>query len=560
MPRQPIKKILCFVLASALLISYQEKASAQKPDHVAGDVMVMMKHGMDVTDLARDFTMFDNVSSGIAIVQQLSKRLNIWLIHFDATAVDETKFLSGIQKSPQVLLAQFNHYVESRNTPNDPDFGQQWNMLNIGQTGGLNGADVRATNAWDITTGGLTASGDTIVLAIDDDGFDLLHEDLHYWKNHEEIPGDGMDNDNNGYIDDYDGWNAQTGNGTIISSSHGTHVAGIAGAIGNNGKGVAGVNWNVQIMPVQGNSGTEAIAVAGYSYILEMRAKYNETDGTSGAFVVATNSSWGIDFALPANFPIWAAMYDSMGYYGILSAAATNNSSNVNVDVQGDMPTACPSDYLISVTNTNNNDLRTAAYGLTTIDLGAPGTSILSTVPGNLYQLKTGTSMASPHVAGAVALICSLPCEGLSNDLKNDPAGTALKIKNFILDATDPVSNMTGFSVTGGRLNVYQALLNAAAYYDCNVGIDEATVAGNNFWTYPNPATDELTVLLKNDSYKIKTVSLLNLLGQKLFDETFSDPSGHIFHLNVSSFQKGMYLLKIETGNGLVFSKKILID
>ncbi|MBA2407783.1 MAG: S8 family peptidase, partial [Chitinophagales bacterium] len=360
-----------------------------------------------------------------------------------------------------------------------------------------------------------------------------------------------------GYTDDYNGWNAKDSSGNITSSDHGTHVAGIAGAKGNNGIGVAGVNWNVQIMPVQGNSGVESVAVEGYGYILEMRARYNESEGEEGAFVVSANSSWGTDFAQPANFPIWCAMYDSMGHYGILNAAATNNSSNVNVDVQSDMPTACASDYLIAVTNTDKNDQRVAAFGATTIDLGAPGTSIISTVPGNQYSLKTGTSMASPHVAGAVALLFSLPCAALATDLKNDPAGTALRIKNFILAGVDTSASLADVTVSGGRLNVNQALLNAATYYNCSVGIDES-LAANDILIFPNPATDIINVV-KSGSIKITDLHLSNVLGEEVMIIDASDKFSIPFQIDVTALSPGIYFLNIESSDKQTASIKLLI-
>src|SRR5690606_20623526 len=239
--------------------------------------------------------------------------------------------------------------------PDDPQFGQMWGLHNTGQTGGTEDADVDAPEAWDLTRGGTSAHGDDIVVAIVDSGFDLNHPDIPYWKNEAEIPGNGIDDDGNGYVDDYDGWNAYTSTGNITSNYHGTHVAGTAAARGDNGTGVVGVNWGAKVMPIQGSSSSEATVIEAYGYALELRATYDETGGEQGAFVVATNASFGVDAANPANYPIWCGFYDDLGAYGILSAGATANA-NWNIDTMGDVPTACPSDYMVAVTNTTHND------------------------------------------------------------------------------------------------------------------------------------------------------------------------------------------------------------
>jgi hypothetical protein len=188
-----------------------------------------------------------------------------------------------------------------------------------------------------------------------------------------------------------------------------------------------------------------------------MRKLYNETGGVKGAFVVATNSSWGTDGGQPSEAPLWCAMYDSLGYYGVISCGSTANN-NVNIDVVGDLPTACPSDYLISVTATNNQDVRTfSGYGQTTIDLGAPGDNVYL-ASGNGYGNTSGTSFASPCVAGAVALLYSAPCNSLVPIAYSSPATAASMVRNYILDGVDTYDNLTTECVTGGRLNVNNSL------------------------------------------------------------------------------------------------------
>ena len=290
---------------------------------------------------------------------------------------------------------------------------------------------------------------------------DSNHPDLspNIWVNVDEIAGNGIDDDNNGYIDDINGWDAFNDDGSIPSNNHGTHVAGIVGAKGDNNQGVAGINWDVKLMMVAGSSGNEATVIAAYGYVLDERTLYNDTNGLEGSFVVSTNSSFGVDFGDPVNFPLWCAMYDDLGLEGVISAVATANL-NIDVDVSGDVPSTCTSVYMIGVTNTTNTDAKNngAAFGATHIDLGAPGTGILSTTLTSNYGNLTGTSMATPQVAGTVGLLVAAACDNFITNYKNNPATYALDLKNAILDGVDPITALSGTTVTGGRLNVYNAI------------------------------------------------------------------------------------------------------
>ena len=198
-----------------------------------GQLLIQLNPDASTNSLTSAFSYVD-----LRPIRLLSKRMNIWLFEYaggNLKAAEHQAILNDIRLHPAVELAQFNHYVKERATyPNDVGFSQQWGLNNTGQSGGTVDADIDGPEAWDITTGGLTSMGDQIVVAIVDGGFDLAHQDLNFLKNTEEIPGNGIDDDGNGYIDDYDGWNAYNHNGTITSASHGTHVSGIAGARGNN--------------------------------------------------------------------------------------------------------------------------------------------------------------------------------------------------------------------------------------------------------------------------------------------------------------------------------------
>jgi subtilisin family serine protease len=436
-----MKRIFCIIIATMLACSIY----AQNSDtYIENEFIIWLEQGVDAAKFAADS------DEGIVPKRLLSGRLNIWLFEITDRIEQRDTKMNNLSKNANIKHIQNNHTNITLRaiTPNDPYYSQQWAP-----------AKISLPDTWDeFTTGGVTSTGDEIIVAVIDGGFDLNHEDLSFWKNIYDIPNNGIDDDNNGYIDDYDGWNAYDHNGVITSSSHGTHVAGIAGAIGNNNKGVSGVNWNVKLSPVCGSSGNEAIVVEAYSYVLEMRATYNETNGQRGAFIVATNSSFGVDMGNPANYPVWCSMYDALGNVGILNCAATANG-NWNVDIAGDMPTTCSSDFLIAVTNTTSADVKNtgAAYGVNNIDIGAPGTTIYSTLPNNTYGNLTGTSMATPQVAGVIALMYAAMPQSMIQAYKSNPASFALSVRQDLLDGADKIPSLDGL-VASGRLNAYAAV------------------------------------------------------------------------------------------------------
>lgn len=460
-------KIIRLVLLTVLALSVSQCINGQSRPHVPGQVLVRLTDRWPSTDL---LTKLKETTAGsrVKITKQISRHLNIWLIETPDDSASGQYWLDYFQRQPAVLAAQFNHILESRSpqpalVPDDPFFVQQWQHLNTGAGGGSPDADLDSEEAWEIATGGLTATGDTIVVAVIDGGIDSAQEDLmpNLWYNRQEIPGDGADNDGNGYIDDFKGWNVYLDNDNIegLSTGHGTPVSAIIAARGNNGIGVTGINWDVKLMFVAGNSVESAILEA-YDYVLNARKLYNASQGQSGAFVVAVNCSWGITFGQPANSPLWCAAFDSLGAAGILSVAATANTA-LDVDVAGDLPTACPSDFLISVTNLNkwNQKPSNSAWGLTTIDLGAYGKDVFTAGPNNSYGTFSGTSFAAPQVSGAIGLLYSAPCDNLGLIAKADPATAALLAKNLILNSAVPNNSLAGITVTGAGLNLYNMLV-----------------------------------------------------------------------------------------------------
>lgn len=438
-------------------------ASGQNTGHVPGQLLFQLHRTSDpaplVARLAAELPQAKPVRTTL-----VAGSLRIWLLEVAAEESTERLVLDWLNRQPDVRAAQFNRLLEYRAMPaglppDDPLYPQQWHHRNTGAGGGLTGADHSAEEAWNITTGGLTPHGDTIVVAVIDGGIEHTHEDLseNLWVNRHEIPNDGLDNDGNGYVDDYRGWSNFTNNDQIagVATTHGTPVAALIGARGNNGIGVTGVNWDTKIMFVAGNS-QESVILASYDYVLKARKRYNATNGLEGAFVVAVNCSWGITGGQPAGAPLWCAAFDSLGAAGILSVAATANTP-VNVDSVGDLPTACPSDYLITVTSLGNNDLKAenAAWGATMIDLGAYGKDVFTARSGNSYGTVNGTSFAAPQVSGAIGLLYAAPCNNLIERAKANPGAAALWAKNLLLETTVPVPALNAITLTGGRLDLY---------------------------------------------------------------------------------------------------------
>ena len=319
-------------------------------------------------------------------------------------------------------------------TPNDPAYPQLWGLNNTGQSGGTPDADIDAPEAWDIQRG-----NPNLVIGVLDTGVDYNHPDLvgNIWTNPGEIAGDNIDNDGNGYIDDIRGWDfANNDNNPMDGNGHGTHVSGTIAGKGNNSVGVTGVAWNAKIMPLKflddSGNGPTSNAILALNYATAKGVKL-------------TNNSWryfyptqGLSDAIKA-----------AGQQGALFIAAAGNETR-NIDINQVYPASYNLPNIISVASTTRTDALSgfSNYGPTSVDLGAPGSDIYSTIPGGNYGLLSGTSMASPHVTGGAALVWS-----------QHPTWTADQVKNQLLRTTDPLPALSGRTVSGGRLNVNNALL-----------------------------------------------------------------------------------------------------
>jgi subtilisin family serine protease len=437
--------------------------TAQKLNHLLGEVIVEVKGDASARSLVVDLNANSNYRSSIQATKIMAEPMNLWVLKIDPNLDNEIDFLETVKMNKHTLLAQKNHLSQLRETiPNDPLFDNQWQYINLGSNGGQIDADIDIELAWDHTTGGKTIDGDDIVVCVIDDGLRVDNPDFgdNLWVNTAEIANNGIDDDENGYVDDVRGWNPGNDNDNVYQGGgHGTSVAGIVGAKGNNEIGVSGVNWDVKLMIIIGG-GPESLALASYAYPYQMRKLYNETNGEKGAFVVSTNASWGVDMGNPNDAPIWCDFYTALGEVGILNFGATTNS-NTNVDVLGDLPTGCSSDFLVSVTNMNRQDNKVtgAGYGVRSIDIGAFGAQTYTLV-GNNYGSFGGTSGATPHCTGTAALLYAANCSEFMSVVKNDPAQAALAVKDYILHGADYNQSLQGITTTGGRLNANNAMLN----------------------------------------------------------------------------------------------------
>ena len=398
-------------------------------DYVADEVIIKFRPGADAASISSAQEALN------ATVLETTQTLGIQRLELNEITVEQaiSNFNENAALADTIEYIEPNFIYQTQDTvPNDPRYEELYGLNNTGQTGGIEDADIDAPQAWDIQT------GNDVVIGVIDSGVDYNHPDINdnMWTNPGETPDNGIDDDGNGFVDDFYGYDFVNEDGDPFDdNSHGTHVSGTIAAEGNNDTGVTGVNWDAQIMGLKflnaGGSGNTFDAIEAIEYSI-----------LNGAQL--TNNSWGGGgFSLALQDAIAAA-----GEAGQLFVAAAGNFSQNN-DTNPFYPASYDLDNIISVAATDDEDqLATFShFGATSVDLGAPGVSTLSTVPGNSYGFKSGTSMATPHVSGAIGLA-----------LSQNPELTSSEVKELILDTTDEIPALTGITVSDGRLNAFNAV------------------------------------------------------------------------------------------------------
>ncbi|MFN8586436.1 MAG: S8 family serine peptidase [Candidatus Eisenbacteria bacterium] len=421
-----LRTLVRTVLVATLLAVVAVRAEAARVEPIPGQVIVKYRAGVGAGKRAQ----------ALARVPQVQRLREFSFIRAElvkSSTLDTEQMLAALRLDPNVEYAEPNYRITLDVIPNDTRFAELYGMRNTGQTGGTAGADIRATSAWDVFTG-----DPNLKVGIIDTGIDYNHPDLaaNVWTNPGEIAGNGIDDDGNGYVDDVHGYDVVNNDGDPMDDNgHGSHCAGTIAGHGNNALGVTGVCWRASLIGIKflnaSGSGSTEGAIAGVQYAIAVGAKLTSNSWGGGGFSQALLDA-----------------INAAGNAGQLFIAAAGNSGTDN-DTSPHYPSSYDSPYVVAVAATDDHDALASfsCFGATSVDIGAPGVDILSCQPGGGYQLLSGTSMATPHVSGAAALLWG-----------RFPSATNLQIRQLLLTKADPIPALANKCVTGARLNVFLAL------------------------------------------------------------------------------------------------------
>ncbi|HEX7318213.1 MAG TPA: S8 family serine peptidase [Pyrinomonadaceae bacterium] len=437
------------------------RAPAKASPFVPGEVLVRFREGSTASAKARAL---------LALRARDGSEISVEVEHFAGSELLEGLRLArvpaeatyaaveALRAREDVLYAEPNYLRRASTAPNDTRYAQQWGFRNTGQRGGFPGIDISAESAWDATTG-----DHSVVVGVIDTGIDTGHRDLkeNVFVNSAEVPGNNFDDDGNGYADDVSGFDFVSNDATVFDNAqadaHGTHVAGIVGARGNNATGVAGVNWDVRLMPLKvlnsAGYASDSTLITAYGYALAMKQR--------GVNLRVLNNSYGGQGFSQSLFDSIKQLSDA----GILFVAAAGNET-ANNDYVPVYPANFDLPNVVSVAAMNESGSFASEFtnrGGQSVDLAAPGIAVLSTTPrgyageglvaaytdadGSTYSSFHGTSTAAPHVAGAAALACAAA-----------PSVSLQKLRGAVVFNGDESGGLFTYTVSGRRLNASKTI------------------------------------------------------------------------------------------------------
>jgi len=433
--------LIIFLLACSVPAFSQD---TKELGYVPGELLVKFRPGV-----SRHLARATHRSFGSRTIKRF-RRITIDHIKIpELWSVEEA--ISVYMLDPDVEYAEPNYIRRAFLMPNDPDFGKLWGLHNTGQevngTSGTEDADIDAPEVWDTQTG-----SSSVVIALIDTGSDWNHEDLldNIWNNSAEIPDNGIDDDENRYVDDIRGWDFVNGDNDPDDDNdaeeyyHGSHVSGIVASKGNNGVGITGVCWSASIMPLKmldaNGYGSVAHEIEAIIYAIDNGAKIiNVSLGGSG---YSSGEYAAIESARDGGL-LFVAAAGNEGY--------GNQESGWDNDVAGQeiYPAGYDLDNIVAVAASDYNDdlALWSNYGPTSVDVAAPGADIYSTKAGDSYQYLSGSSMASPHVSGLAALVWA-----------EDESLTYRQVRDRILNGVDVIATMSGKVLMSGRINAYNSI------------------------------------------------------------------------------------------------------